>query len=58
MEIVADVVLEKAEPIMAEEVGDVFRPAGDEVVHANDMVALSNEGVRQVAAKKTSSASY
>ena len=39
---------------MSYEMGDIFRPSGNKIVHANDFMALVNEKVGNMATKKSS----
>ncbi len=48
----ADVVVVKLEPIQARQVLDVAQVAGDEVVHADDMVSFRDEAVTQMRSKE------
>src|SRR5690242_6636989 len=52
VEIVGDVVLDKAEPRVAYQVRDVVGAPGDEVVHPDDVVLVGNEPIREVRAQK------
>ena len=46
-----DVVLDELEPLVADQVRDVVRVAGDEVVEADDLVALGEEAVARGASR-------
>ena len=45
-----DVLLNEAEVLVAAEVGDVVRAAGDEVVEADDFVAFGEEEIGEMRA--------
>ena len=46
------VVLDEAEALVADQVRDVVRRAGDEVVHADDRVALVEQEIAEMRAEK------
>lgn len=51
-----NVVLHEAEPLIPDQVRDVVGMAGDEVVEANDMVAVSDESIGEVRAQESGDA--
>ena len=50
VDVVGDVVLDEVEAPVAEQVGDVARMAGRQVVERDDVVAIGQQPVRQVRA--------
>jgi hypothetical protein len=58
VDVVGDVVMEKLETMMADEVGYVFRTAGNEIIDGEDGVTLSEEAVAQMRAEKTRTPCY
>src|SRR5204863_2847408 len=56
VDVVGDVVFDEAEAVAAEEVLDVFRIAGDEVVHADDFVSAIEKELAEVRAEEAGAA--
>ena len=55
-DVVGDVVADEGEVFVAAEVGDVFGFAGDEVIHADDLVAFFEEEIAEVGTEESGSA--
>ena len=56
VDVVGDIVLDKLESRMAEQVGDVLGPAREEVVHADNFVAFFQQQVAKVRPQETRAA--
>jgi hypothetical protein len=50
MEIIADVVFQKTEAFMAQQMSDIFWTSRNEIIEANDIVPMSNQMLAKVIA--------
>jgi hypothetical protein len=53
MQVVADVVFKEGKPLIAQEMGNIFHPARQEVVHADDGMSTLDECIAEVAPQKS-----
>ncbi len=51
--VIRNIVLVKTEIVISYQVSDVILAAGDEVVHADDLMSLGQQAVTQVGAQET-----
>src|SRR5690606_11589921 len=58
VDVVRDVVLQKPEPLLADQVRDVIGRTRDEVVHPDHIVALRDESIAEVGAEEASGTCY
>ena len=56
VDVISDIVLNKLESRLAEQMGDVFRPAREEAVHADDFAAFFQQQVAQMRPQETCAA--
>ena len=56
MKVITDIIFDEAEPLMAEQIRDIFGTAGNEIIDAMNIMALGNESLAEMAAKKSGSA--
>mgnify|MGYP001810678433 CR=1 FL=1 len=54
---IRDIVADEGELGMARKMGQIFRPAGDKIIHTDDFMPFGNQTITQMRTKKTSRAS-